>query len=117
MPFKFERLLVWQKSLELTALVHEVTRHFPKEELFILTNQIKRAADSVCLNIAEGSTALSNAEFSRFLQIALRSDMEVVGCIYIAKKRAIINDTDFKNIYQQCEEILAMITGLRNSLS
>ena len=52
MAFKFEKLRVWQKALELSSLVHNVTREFPKEELFILTSQIKRAADSVNLNIA-----------------------------------------------------------------
>lgn len=72
MPFKFEKLLVWQKSLDLTAAVHEAAMKFPKDELFILNSQIKRAADSVSLNIAEGSTGQSNAEFKRFLAIALR---------------------------------------------
>ncbi len=66
MAFKFEKLIVWQKALELTAFVHEVAMKFPKEELYILASQIKRAADSVALNIAEGSTGQSNAEFKRF---------------------------------------------------
>ena len=52
MAFKFEKLRVWQKSLELTSLVHNTTKLFPKDELFVLTSQIKRAADSVNLNIA-----------------------------------------------------------------
>jgi four helix bundle protein len=52
MPFKFEKLIVWQKALQLSAFVNEVTRSFPKDELYILTSQIKRAADSVALNIA-----------------------------------------------------------------
>lgn len=65
MPFKFEKLKVWQKSLDLTALVHDVSLKFPKDELYILISQIKRAADSVALNIAEGSTGQSNAEFNR----------------------------------------------------
>ncbi|RPD50953.1 four helix bundle protein [Paracnuella aquatica] len=117
MPFKFEKLTVWQKALELTGVVHDVSRKFPKEEMFVLATQIKRAADSICLNIAEGSTSLSNNEFSRFLQIALRSNIEVVGCIFIAQKRNIISHEDFSMIYSSCEEILAMITGLRRSLS
>ena len=62
-PMKFEQLIVWQKSLELTGLVHQLTIGFPRDELFVLTAQIKRAADSVNLNIAEGSTGQSNAEF------------------------------------------------------
>ena len=67
-------------------------------------------------DIAEGSTGQSNAEFKRFLGIALRSDIEVVGCIYLAKRRSIINEQDFSKIYESCEEILVMINALRNSL-
>lgn len=117
MPFKFEKLIVWQKALDLTALVHEVSLKFPKDELYILTSQMKRASDSIALNIAEGSTGQSNAEFKRFLGIALRSDIEVVGCIYIARKRNIINKDDFNKIYDSCEELLVMINALRNSLN
>lgn len=69
MSFKFEKLIVWQKAVELSYNVHELTRSFPKEELFILTGQLKRAADSVSLNIAEGSTGQSNPEFNKFLGI------------------------------------------------
>ena len=56
MALKFEKLAVWQKSIELGFHIHELTRIFPKEELYILTSQIKRATDSIALNIAEGST-------------------------------------------------------------
>ena len=116
MPFKFEKLIVWQKSLDLSTVVDNVSKKFPKEELYVLTSQIKRAADSISLNIAEGSTGQSNAEFKRFPGIALRSDIEVVGCIYLAKRRNIINEEDFNKIYKLCEEILVMINALRNSL-
>lgn len=87
MAFKFERLIVWQKAIDLTAVVHNVTLKFSKEELYILSSQIKRAADSIALNIAEGSTGQTNPEFNRFLTFALRSNIEVVSCIYIAKKK------------------------------
>ena len=116
MAFKFERLIVWQKAIDLTAVVHNVTLKFPKEELYILSSQIKRAADSIALNIAEGSTGQTNPEFNRFLTFALRSNIEVVSCIYIAKKRNIISDEDFNLIYQLCQEILAMINSLKKSL-
>ena len=116
MSFKFEKLIVWQKALDLSELINRITKEFPKEELYVLTSQIKRAADSVSLNIAEGSTGQSNPEFARFIGIALRSNIEVVGCIYIAKRRNIISDDDFSEIYQRCEEILVMLNSLRNSL-
>lgn len=112
MAFKFEKLIVWQKALDLSAFVHEVALKFPKDELYVLSSQIKRAADSVSLNIAEGSTGQTNPEFRRFLAIAMRSNIEVVGCIYIAKRRNIILKEDFLKIYKMCEEILVMIGAL-----
>jgi four helix bundle protein len=117
MPFKFEKLIVWQKAVDLSDFINQVTKSFPKDELYILTSQIKRAADSVSLNIAEGSTGQSNAEFARFVGIALRSDIEVVGCIYLTRKREYIEENDFKIIYKMCEEILVMLNSLKNSLN
>ncbi len=116
MAFQFERLIVWQKSLILSRLINQLAKKFPKDELYILTSQLKRAADSVSLNIAEGSSGQSNAEFSRFLGIAIRSNIEVVGCIYITRNRGYIDDIDFDKIYFLCEELLVMINALRNSL-
>lgn len=116
MALKFEKLVVWQRSLELSNLVSGVACKFPKEELYVLSSQIKRAADSVCLNIAEGSTGQTNAEFNRFLAIALRSDIEIVACIFIARGRNIISSEDFEAVYKMCEEVLVMINGLRRSL-
>ena len=116
MSFKFEKLKVWQKSVDLTADVHELTKTFPKDELFVLTAQIKRAADSVSLNIAEGSTGQSNAEFKKFLGYAIRSDIEVVGCLYLGQRRSLILQSDFDRIYKSCEEILVMANALRNFL-
>jgi four helix bundle protein len=116
MPFKFEKLKVWGKAVDLSELVHVTAKTFPKEEIFILVAQMKRAADPVSLNIAEGSTAQSIAEFKRFLGIALRSDIEVVACIFLAKRRGYIEQAAFENIYKQCEEILVMINALRKVL-
>ena len=77
MGFKFEKLQIWQLAVDLSYEIHELTRSFPKEELFILTSQIKRAADSVSLNIAEGSTGQSNPEIEKiywiFPKICFRS--------------------------------------------
>jgi four helix bundle protein len=91
MGFKFEQLQVWKKSIDFSLKIHELTRNFPAEEFYILTSQIKRAADSIALNIAEGSTGQSNAEFRLFLGYAIRSAMEVVSCLYIGKARKLIS--------------------------
>lgn len=83
---KFENLKVWQKALELTNDIHNLTLKFPKYELFILTAQIKRAADSVALNIAEGSIGQTNPEFKRFLGFSIRSSVEVIACLFVEGK-------------------------------
>jgi four helix bundle protein len=116
MLFKFEKLIVWQKALILSDLVNQVTKEFPKNEIYVLTSQIKRAADSIALNIAEGSTGQSGPQFKRYLGIAIGSNTEVVGCIHIAQRRGYIKKEDFQKIYKLCEELLLMLTALRNSL-
>ena len=117
MPFKFEKLLVWQKSVELAQMVYEPSNKFPPDGQFGLTSQIRRAANLVSLNIVEGSTAQSNREFSKFLSIALRSNLEVVACLFLAKRRPYIFEEEFQAAYKQCEEILVMINALRRSLA
>jgi four helix bundle protein len=117
MAFKFETLQVWQRALDLTEEISDLAKNnFPKEELFILTAQIKRAADSVVLNIAEGCTGQTNAVFKTFLGYSLRSAVEVVSCLFIAKRRKIINETDFQRLYHEYETLTKMITSLRNTL-
>jgi four helix bundle protein len=116
MGLKFENLKVWQRAIDFTTEVHNLTRKFPKEELYILTSQIKRAADSIALNVAEGSTSQSNAEFGQFIVYAIRSAIEVITCFYIGKKREIINDSDFDKLYGEAQEIIKMLHGLKNAL-
>ena len=116
MGFKFEKLDVWQKSLDLSHRVHELTKSFPREELYVLTSQIKRAADSVVLNISEGSTGQTNAEFRQFLSYAIRSNVEVVACLYLAQRRSLIQDAEFKRLYSESENIVKMLQVLRNSI-
>ncbi|MFI5130041.1 MAG: four helix bundle protein [Chitinophagales bacterium] len=117
MAFKFEKLQVWQKAVVLSDVINKLSKNFPKDELYVLTSQIKRAADSISLNIAEGSTGQSNLEFKRFLGIALRSDIEVVACLHLAKRRGFLANDDFERIYKLCEELLVMINSLRKKLS
>lgn len=116
MAFKFERLEVWQESLELATMVHSVSTKFPKEEMYVLTSQLKRAADSVSLNIAEGSTGQTGPEFKKFLGYAIRSGIEVIGCIYLARKRNLISEVDFNGVYSAMNNLIKRIQALRNSI-
>jgi four helix bundle protein len=117
MGFSFEELRVWQKAVKLSKFIFEVSTQFPKEETFILKSQIQRAADSVALNIAEGSTGQTKKEFQRFLGIAIRSGVEVITCLYLAKSREIISDENFSKAYSNTEELIKQIQALRKSLN
>lgn len=116
MSFRFEELKVWQIALRLSNEIDIMVKKFPKEELYSLCSQMKRAADSVVLNIAEGSTGQSKAEFKRFLGIALRSAIEVVSCLFISQARKYIADEEFKKYYDDYELLCKMITKLRDSM-
>ncbi len=116
MPFKFENLLVWQRAIDFTDLVYDASAKFPKDELFNITSQFKRATTSISLNIAEGASGNSNPEFQRFLTYAGRSVAEVVNCLYICRRRKFISEEQFKLLYSKAEELAKMISGLSNSL-
>jgi four helix bundle protein len=89
MAFKFESLRIWHLSLELTDEIDMLAQTFPRHEIYSLSSQIRRAANSVSLNIVEGSTGLTNTEFKRFLVIANRSALEVVGAYFWRKEEII----------------------------
>jgi four helix bundle protein len=86
MAFRFEDLK-GHTAVDLSNDVDLLTQKFPRTELYSLASQMKRAADSVVLNISEGSTEQSIPEFKRFPGIALRSAVEVVACLFLATKR------------------------------
>jgi four helix bundle protein len=116
MAFHFENLRVWQRAVNFSGDVSDLTKQFPKDELFGLSSQIKRAADSISLNIAEGSTGQTKPEFGRFLGYAIRSGIEVVGCLHLAKRKKLINDEEFSTFYKEAEQIIVMAQSLRKSL-
>lgn len=116
MAFKFEGLKVWQRSIELSGEISELTEKFPKKELYVLTSQIQRASDSIALNIAEGSTGQTNPEFRRFLGMALRSAIEVVACLYLARRRKLVTPDEFDHFYQILTDLVKSIQALRNSI-
>ena len=104
------------KSVDLGEEINQLTKTFPKDEIYVLTSQMKRAADSVILNIAEGSTGQSKAVFKVFLNYALRSAIEVVSGLFVGLKRGYIEDNVFNKLYSEYESLVKMITALRNSL-
>ncbi len=116
MGFKFEELRVWQMASDISAEIDELTFSFPKREEYVLSPQIIRAADSIALNIAEGSTGQSTPEFKRFLGISLRSAIEVIACLHLGKKRKVISDENFTLFYDKITTLIKSIQALRNTL-
>jgi four helix bundle protein len=114
--FKFEKLDVWQKAIDFADLVYSITKSFPTDERFGLTNQMRRAAVSVSANIAEGSARISNADFARFIEIATGSLFEVVSESTVAKRQGYLVQKDFVAIYEVAEEQGRMLSGLRRTL-
>ncbi len=109
MAFKFENLRVWELAIDLSAEVARLIKTFPVEERFVLSSQMQRAADSVALNIAEGSTGQSDAEFKKFLGYANRSAIEVVSCLHLGRKRQIITEDDFSRMYAAYEGLIIKV--------
>jgi four helix bundle protein len=113
--FDFENLKVYQKALEYVDFVYDLTKSFPQEEVFSLTDQFKRASISICLNIAEGSGG-SKLEFNRFLKIARRSIRECVSITEISYRQKFINGEFKRRSRGFCLELSKMINGLIKSL-
>ena len=80
MKFKFEDLIIWQKAMDLGEEMNALAHKFPKEELYNLSSQVRRASDSIALNISEGLILQSEGEYRKLLGYAIRSTAEVVTC-------------------------------------
>lgn len=105
-------LEVWQQSMRMVTSVYELTKEFPKEEMYGLTNQIRRAAVSVPSNIAEGAARHSRKEFIQFLYIALGSTMEVDTQIIISKNLGYLDNEKRLKLCNRINDIGKMINGL-----
>ena len=114
--YSFEKLVVWNKAIDLVKWIYEVTANFPGEEKFILTSQIRRSAISISSNIAEGSGRRTAKDKSHFLNIAYSSAIELLNQMIIALRLQFISETQEANARQKIQEITAMIYGLQKSL-
>lgn len=116
MYFRFEQLESWQLAKKFANEIYKITKKFPKEEIFGLISQLRRAAVSICLNIAEGSDRKSDVEFKRFLRIGLTSLEEVITGLYISLDQNYINKEIFEYLYKQANELASKINALINKL-
>jgi four helix bundle protein len=115
--FRFERLSVWQSSRRLTGEIYAVTKAFPRDELFGLTGQLRRAAVSIAANIAEGSGRNSDADFAHFLEIAYGSAMEVASLLFVAADAGHLALAVRDTLLGLTTEVTAQLNALNRSLT
>jgi four helix bundle protein len=113
----FKELKVWQRAHQLTLAIYRDTACFPREELYGLTNQIQRASVSVSSNIAEGCGRGSNAEFERFLHIAMGSASELEYQLLLSHDLQYMNDVAYEQLQQETVEMKRMLNGLIQKVS
>jgi len=116
MSFNFEKLIVWQEARELVKEVYKLTSKFPKDELFGLTNQLRRAVVSILLNLAEGTNRKSIKEKIRFFEMSHTSIDEVVTGFYVALDQKYISQKEFDQVYELLNKQAAKTVALKNSL-
>lgn len=114
--FKFEKLIIWQKAMDFGEDIQDVESQFPKKEMFNLSSQICRAADSIALNISEGSILQSDKEFKKFMGYSIRSLAEVVTCLHKARRRKYLSIEKFNELYHDSFNLMNMMIGFRGKI-
>ena len=112
----FTKLKVWEKSHRLTLDIYKVTKGFPRDELYGLTAQFRRSCSSIPANIAEGCGRNGDAEFARFLQIALGSASELEYHLLLARDLGLLNDLDYERLRSETKEVKQMLTSFIKKL-
>jgi four helix bundle protein len=114
---KFEKLEIWSLSIEYADLCYVIADQMPRQEDYNLASQLRRAAVSVALNIAEGSTGQSDPEQARFLGMALRSLIETVACQHLIYRRKYLADVQpLREAYQASDKLAAKLQAMRRVL-
>lgn len=116
MGHSFRELLVWQRAMQLTLAVYQLTQGFPREEQFGLASQLRRAAVSIPSNIAEGQGRLSMGEFRQFLAVARGSTCELQTQLEIARALKLGNPASIEEAEALSQEVRKMLFGMLNSL-
>lgn len=115
--YSFYRLEVWKLGMKLVNEIYALTKKFPTEEKFCLTNQLRRAAISVPLNIAEGSIKRTKKDFASFTRIALGSLMETMTCVEISFSQNYISEKDYEGVQQLIQELYFKLISLDKFLT
>ena len=113
----FRELQVWQKAHELTLAVYQITANFPREELYGLTAQLRRAGSSIAANLAEGCGRNGDAELARFCSMAMGSASELEYHLLLAHDLKLIQTKDYDALDQRAVELKRMLTALLQKLN
>lgn len=103
--------------MEFGESIFQLSQKFSKDEMYNLTSQIRRAVDSIALNIAEGSIGQSNPEFKKFMGYSIRSLAEVVTCLYKAKNRKYITEKEFSEQYDFTYNLMNMLVAFKQKIN
>ena len=112
----FRNLTVWQKAMDLTVEIYKLIKNLPKEETFALSDQIRRAAESIPSNLAEGQGRVTAKEFIRFLSMARGSLCELSTQIELCERLNFLEQSQTAPIHDQISEIAKMLYALANSV-
>lgn len=113
--YSFEKLLVWQESVQLVKDIYRITNNFPSEEKFGLISQLRRASVSISSNLAEGTSRKTNKDKAHFTTISFSSAMEVLNQLIISKELGFISENETILARQKLEKITNMLNSLRKS--
>ncbi|GAA0871868.1 four helix bundle protein [Gangjinia marincola] len=113
---KFRELTIWRRSREFCTLIYDMTKTFPDNEKFGLTNQLRRASVSIPSNIAEGSSRRTNKEFKRFLDYAIGSAYEIETQLMISSDLNFITNEDCNSLISELQEIIKMTSKFKSTL-
>ena len=116
MLFRFREFRIYKEALVFRKVIYDISKKFPKDEIFCLTSQIRRAINSVVLNIAEGSNRNSDLDFKRFLYISLTSLEEVVACLDIALDESYLSSQIHQDLLDKAEELGKQLVSFINKL-
>lgn len=108
----FRELEVWKKSIELTTVYYQISKNYPKDELFGLTSQSRRSLVSIPSNIAEGAGRDSDKQFVQFLNISLASSFEFETQLLVAFNLNYLSETDYEAVYNELKHIQNMLVKL-----
>lgn len=116
MAFRFEHLEIWKESIFYANEIYLVVKTFPREELFALSDQLRRSSSSVSTNIAEGAGSRSKKDFSHFLDIAIKSVYETVSLLYLATEQNYISNKKRLELYELADKLVRKIKSFQNRL-